>query len=115
MDVEDWPEFYAGWAEAFDVKPEELARLARLIVDYYRRRGLLSHELLQRRWDAKDPEVRRGLVHTYDQYRPQALVMEGASKSAFCKSWIAKRGQTAAQKISAKGLPNGREIKTSQA
>ena len=58
--VKDWPKFYARWAEVFDVEPEGLARLVRLLVDYYRRRGLLSHELLQRRWDTKDPEVRRG-------------------------------------------------------
>ncbi|MBW2703779.1 MAG: DEAD/DEAH box helicase [Deltaproteobacteria bacterium] len=112
--LEDWPGFYARWAGAFKVEPAALARLVRLVVDYYRRRGLLNHELLQRRWDAKDPEVRKGLVHTYEQYRPQALVIEGASKSSYCKSWMAKRGRTAAQEILAKGLPEGRKIEASR-
>jgi ATP-dependent helicase YprA (DUF1998 family) len=104
------PNFYASWSRRLGVEPDELAALVRLILDYYRRRGVVSDPLMGRRWSDTDIEVRKGLVHTYDQYRPQALVIQQGAPSGFLKGWLAKNGRSAAQEVTRKGLPGGKAL-----
>src|SRR5690606_8579634 len=41
--------------------------------------------------------VRDGIVATAEYYRPEALVLEGASRSTHKKGWLASNGRSAAQ------------------
>jgi hypothetical protein len=54
--------FYEKWSRAFEIEPFELEDTVRLILDYYRRRGILSDPLMRRRWTSRDAEVRKGLI-----------------------------------------------------
>lgn len=107
----DAPGFFAEWSGRLGLSDGELATVVRLIVDYYRRRGLLSHPLLQRMWSYRDSEVRQGLVQTHDQYRPQALVSEKSGQNSFLKGWTARNGRSGAQEILRKSIPGGRKLK----
>jgi hypothetical protein len=93
------------------VDPQGLERLVRLIIDYYRRRGVVSDPLLGRRWTERDDDVRKGLVAVSDQYRPQALVFSKKQESGrgLLKGWTARNGRSGAQEIFRKGLPGGAE------
>ena len=108
---EDAPGFYGEWAGRLGLAPAELASVVRLVVDYYRRRGLLSHPLMQRMWSYRDSEVRQGLVQTHDQYRPQALVSEKSGQNSFLKGWTARNGRSGAQEILRKSIPGGKKLK----
>ncbi|MBI5491117.1 MAG: DUF1998 domain-containing protein [Deltaproteobacteria bacterium] len=112
IDVGEMDAFYGRWAPKLRVQPEELQRLVRLILDYYRRRGVVSDPLLRRRWNDRDLEVRRGLVAVSDQYRPQALVFskKKADDTGSLKGWTAKNGRSGAQEIFRKGVPGGAEL-----
>ncbi|NMC72417.1 MAG: DEAD/DEAH box helicase [Myxococcales bacterium] len=112
IDVAEMDGFYGRWAPKLRVRPEELQRLVRLILDYYRRRGVVSDPLLRRRWNDRDLEVRKGLVAVSDQYRPQALVFSKSRDdgAGMLKAWTAKNGRSGAQEIFRKGVPGGAEM-----
>jgi ATP-dependent helicase YprA (DUF1998 family) len=111
--VSDAPRFFTAWAERLDVTTEGVSALVRLILDYYRRRGLVSDPLLARRWTDRDVEVRKGLVSTHDQYRPHALVFSKERDSGFTMGWTARNGRSGPQEIFRKGIPGGDEIASS--
>jgi len=69
------PRLYSKWAKRLGTNAAGVSDVVRLILDYYRRRGMVSDPLMGRRWTSQDPEVRKRLVHTHEQYRPQALVI----------------------------------------
>ncbi|MBW2257578.1 MAG: DUF1998 domain-containing protein, partial [Deltaproteobacteria bacterium] len=52
-----------------------------------------------------------GLVHTHEHYRPQALVLEGSSRSGYVRNWLARNGRSAAQSIVRACVPHGRKLK----
>ncbi len=108
--VDDAPSFYETWASELKVEPGELADLVRLILDYYRRRGIVSDPLMQRLWTDRDSEVRRGLVAVSDRYRPQTLVQTKTTKSSSLKGWTANNGRSGAQEIVRKGIPGGADL-----
>ncbi|MBW2257584.1 MAG: DEAD/DEAH box helicase, partial [Deltaproteobacteria bacterium] len=97
IEPEDAPRICEQWSGRLHVTPTELARVVRLILDYYRRRGMVSDPLLGRQWGDADPPVYKGLVHTHEHYRPQALVLEGSSRSGYVRNWLARNGRSAAQ------------------
>jgi len=111
IEVPEMREFYDRWAPRLRVDAAGLQRLVRLIIDYYRRRGVVSDPLLGRRWSERDDEVRKGLVAVSDQYRPQALVFSKKQESdrGLLKGWTARNGRSGAQEIFRKGLPGGAE------
>lgn len=108
--VADAPRFYETWAGELKVDPQGLADVVRLVLDYYRRRGIVSDTLLQRLWTDRDSEVRRGLVAVNDRYRPQALVLAKKMDSGSLKGWLAPNGRSGAQEIARKGLPGGADL-----
>ncbi len=112
MDVNDAPQLFKTWASRFGVDPQGLANIVRLIVDYYRRRGVLSDSLMTRKWSDRDLEVREGLVSTFDEYRPQALVVSKVEQSSYTKGFTAKNGRSGAQEIFRKGMPSDRSVAT---
>lgn len=97
LEVETDPEFFTYWADTLGCTPQQAVDLTRLLLDHYRRRGLLSDPLLARYWSYNDKEVRDGIVATAEYYRPEALVLEGASRSTHKKGWLASNGRSAAQ------------------
>ncbi|MBN1947324.1 MAG: DEAD/DEAH box helicase [Bradymonadales bacterium] len=107
---DDAPLFYAEWAGRLGTTEEGLEHLVRLVLDYYRRRGVVSDPLLCRKWSDRDLEVRKGLVTTYDQYRPQALVFAKDSRASYTRGWIARNGRSGAQDIFRRGIPGGDEV-----
>ena len=110
VEAADAPMFHRKWAKSFGVKPQEVEAAVRLMLDYYRRRGLVSDPLLGRKWNDRDTEVRKGLVAVYEQYRPQALVFEKTTKSSYTKGWVARNGRSGAQDIVRKSFPQGAEL-----
>ena len=108
--LDDAPRFYERWSDQFKVEPGELQRLVRLVLDYYRRRGIVSDPLMRRKWSDRDAEVRKGLVLVHDQYRPQALVVTKEGRSGYTKGLVAKNGRSGAQAIFRKGLPGGVDV-----
>lgn len=107
IEVADAPIFFKKWSEDLDISQQELSNLVRLILDYYRRRGIVSDPLLRRKWSDRDVEVRKGLVSTFEQYRPQALVFAKDGKSSYTKALVARNGRSGAQEILKKGIPGG--------
>ncbi|MFW5739161.1 MAG: helicase-related protein, partial [Myxococcota bacterium] len=99
IEAQDAPVFHRTWAKTFGVKQQDVQAAVRLILDYYRRRGVLSDPLLGRHWNDRDTEVRKGLVATFEQYRPQALVFEKGKPSSYTKGWVAGNGRSGAQDI----------------
>lgn len=106
----DLPGFYETWTQKLGIESGELENLIRLILDYYRRRGMVSDPLMQRRWSDMDREVRQGIVHTHAQYRPQALVFEKKG-GAYTKGFVARNGRSSAQVMVKKAVP--RELDSS--
>lgn len=96
LNVDIDPEFFAEWANLFGCTPEGVVKIARLLLDHYRQRGVFSEPLLARYWSPQDPEVRKGLVATADYYRPLALVRVG-QRHGNTKAWLASNGRSAAQ------------------
>lgn len=93
------PDWWQKWATLFGLQPEELVNVVHLLLDYYRRRGLLSDALLARYWSYQDKEYRQGWVQTADFYRPKALVQVKGDKGGFVMSWLASNGRSGAQTI----------------
>jgi hypothetical protein len=110
LTVEMDPDFFEHWATVFDCPAEQVVNLTRLLLDHYRRRGLLSDPLLSRYWSPMDREVREGLVATADYYRPEALVREGASSSPYKKGWLAPNGRSAAQVMVKNAVPRSQDL-----
>jgi hypothetical protein len=95
---------FIQWAERFSITPTEILNVVQVLLDTYRRRGMLSDDLLARWWDDKDREVHRGWINVPDFYRPKALVLEKVSRNPSLVSWIASNGRATAQLIVQKAL-----------
>ncbi|MBN1888258.1 MAG: DEAD/DEAH box helicase [Thermoflexales bacterium] len=92
--------FFEHWAILLKISPQECLDLAHVLLDYYRRRGLLSDPLLCRYWTPQDPEVRKGLVWAADYARPKALTLLPAGRrSGFVMGWLASNGRSGPQTI----------------
>ncbi len=109
LDADADREFFGRWAEAFSIEPDEVVAVVRTLLDYYRRRGALSDELLQRAWTIRDEEVYRGLISVGDWWRPTVLTLATSAQGVDAKKLLASRGQTAAQHIVTKGVRDGDE------
>lgn len=90
---------FVDWAERFGTTPEAVLACVQTLLDTYRRKGVLSDELLARWWSNQDQEVYKGWVNVPDFYRPQALVLEKPSRHQALIGWIASNGRSAAQLI----------------
>ena len=110
IEVSDAPQLFETWGKKLGVNAQGIADVVRLIIDYYRRRGVVSDPLMCRKWSDRDLEVRDGLVSTFDEYRPQALVISKPEKSSYTKGFTAKNGRSGAQEIFRKGIPNGTNV-----
>ncbi|MBU1238849.1 DUF1998 domain-containing protein [Myxococcota bacterium] len=86
--VNDWPEFYSAWSKVLGHSPEEVAAVVRLILDYFRRRGVLSDELLSKKWGKRDDEVRKGIIRVYDHYYPKGLLKQSLGSSSFHAAFV---------------------------
>lgn len=104
LSMEANPRYFMEWAQKLGVAPENLLNLTTVILDYYRRRGVVSDSLLQRLWTNKDVEVRKGLIVTSQHYRPRVLVPETLGKKDFTLSWVAPNHRSSAQEITRKAL-----------
>lgn len=109
LDTDADREFFDHWAQAFGLEPEEVVAIVRTLLDYYRRRGALSDDLLQRAWTIRDEEVYDGLIVVGDWWRPTVLTLATDAQGVDAKKLLASRGQTAAQHIVAKGVRDGGE------
>jgi rubrerythrin len=103
------PAFFEKWAAIFGLEPQEVADILHVLLDYYRRRGLLSEPLLARAWSSQDSEVRKGLITTNDYYRPKALSLQKGSGSSgsFAMYWLAANGRSGPQTIVEKAVRQG--------
>lgn len=101
------PAFFKEWADVFGLTPQECADLIRVLLDYYRRRGLVSDPLLSRYWSYQDIEVRKGLVTTADYYRPKTLTLQKTAGSRDALSWLASNGRSCPQTILDKAIRKG--------
>jgi len=96
-------QFFIEWAVRMGTTPEGIRDCVLTLLDTFRRRGMLSDELLARWWSAQDTEVYSDLVTVPDFYRPQALTLQ-PNKSQFLKSLLGSNGQSAAQLIAEKAF-----------
>ncbi|MCD6359535.1 MAG: DUF1998 domain-containing protein [Armatimonadetes bacterium] len=101
------PDFFGRWAERFGIEPDDVVAIVQLVLDNYRRRGALSHELLQHRWSNRDPEVHRGLISAGDWWRPAVITLGKVETHINARGLLADKGQTAAQHIVHKGVLRG--------
>ncbi|MEE8586098.1 MAG: DEAD/DEAH box helicase, partial [Acidobacteriota bacterium] len=105
LGAEDAPDFYRQWVRRLGLSSAHLEGLLRLFADLLRRRGLVAHTLLSRQWSYSDYEVRKGLIRVYERYRPLALVRRSARQSSYTRTWMARRGYSAIQALTAQALP----------
>ena len=108
LDLAADPAFFEQWAARFGIESADVVAIVHLLLDYYRRRGLLSDSLLARYWSYQDIEYRKGLIATADYYRPKALVFEKGENSPFAVSWRAGNGRSGAQTIVEKNIVRGK-------
>lgn len=101
----DW---FANWSNELEIEPEQLADLLHVMLDYYRRRSVLSDRLLKRRWSYRDFEVRNGLVSADEYFRPYALVNTTVEKDTYLKKWTATNGRGAMQVMLSQCLPESK-------
>lgn len=111
LDSTKTPQFLTKWGARLEVEPQALMDTIALILDYYRRRGVISDGLLKRMWTDRDHEVRKGLIQVPDHYRPTALALAGVKRNSFVKNWIATNGRSGAQEILRKSIPNGAKLR----
>lgn len=97
LELDADPEWFARWARELEIDPESVVDLLRTLLDYYRRRGVVSDPLLGRRWSYRDYEVRKGLVNVPEYFRPQALINVPVENTTYVKSWLAENGRAATQ------------------
>ncbi len=90
---------FVQWAERFSTTPDAVIACVQTLLDTYRRRGMLSDDLLARWWSPQDQEVYRGWVNVPEFYKPKALVLEKQSRSGSLVGWIASNGRAAGQLI----------------
>ncbi|MCK6580970.1 MAG: DEAD/DEAH box helicase [Anaerolineae bacterium] len=96
--------FFQQWADELGVSPEAVVNVTQLLLDVFRRRGMLSDELLSRWWDNKFPEVFKGIINVPEYYRPSALVLQNVARNGSLKGWRAQNGRSLAQVVTEKSL-----------
>lgn len=108
LEIETDHDFFSHWANIFGVQPEDVLKMVRLILDYYRRKGTISHPLFQRCWGYQDKEVRKGIIQVQDYWFPQVLVLHSLAQSDSSKRFtcglIAPNGRSGAQLIISKAV-----------
>jgi len=90
---------FVEWAGRFSTTPDAVVACVQTLLDTYRRRGMLSDELLARWWSEQDQEVYKGWVNVPDFYKPKSLVLEKQSRHDSLVGWIASNGRAGAQLI----------------
>ena len=103
------PTFFRKWAKSFGLSEEQIVHIVRLLLDCYRRQGMVSDPLLARQWSIQDIEVRKGLVLVGDRYYPKALAEEKTEKSGYLKAWRAGNHRSAAQVILLRAVPGAED------
>lgn len=112
LEVDSDRPFFEQWGKIFGIDPQSVLNLVKVLLDYYRRRGVLSDPLLQRRWGYTDKEVRDGLIIPPEHFRPQVIVPESIGDTKvkhYVKVWRSKRGISPAQQIVKKSILRGEE------
>ncbi|MFH1532056.1 MAG: DEAD/DEAH box helicase [Pseudomonadota bacterium] len=104
------PEFFQKWARTFDLTEQQVVDIVRLMLDCYRRQGMVSDPLLSRLWSSRDNEVRKGLVLVSDTYYPRAVAEEKSEKSSYLKAWRAGNHRSAAQVILQRAVPGASDV-----
>jgi len=75
LDDDDFQTLYKKWADIFGVTPEGVRDTTRLILDYIRRKNVISDNLLRTQWFYTDREVREGIVSAENIY-PRVISYE---------------------------------------
>jgi len=108
------PEFWSEWTSRFGVDAAGLTALVRLVLDNYRRHGMVSDPLLCHEWTWRDNDVRKGLLQVPEKFYPMALALErtgvGEKGESRIKYVLAGSGMTTAQEIVRKGIPDGGHV-----
>lgn len=104
LDQEADPQFFDRWAEVFGLSRLELLDAVRLLLDYYRRRGILSDGLLAHWWGYRDPEVRRGIIEVPDHWAPAALNLRKPGHGQIVKGVLSDNGRSGAQLLLGKAV-----------
>ncbi len=102
LEVDADPSFFERWAEVFGVAPQELVDTVALILDYYRRRGTLSDDLMTHWWGYQDKDVRDGIIQVHDHWAPTTLNLHKPAEGSITKGLIASNGRSAAEMIMGK-------------
>ncbi|MDO9537689.1 MAG: helicase-related protein, partial [Thermoplasmata archaeon] len=105
-------EFITTWAGAFHLSPQEIINIIRVLLDYYRRRGLINEPLLTKEWTSNDKEVFTGLISVAEHYAPRALLATGISDQTIRKyklTWQSEKGQAGAQQVVNKIITKGND------
>jgi hypothetical protein len=90
---------FVEWAGRFSTTPDAVVACVQTLLDTYRRRDMLSDELLARWWSEQDQEVYKGWVNVPDFYKPKSLVLEKQSRHDSLVGWIASNGRSGAPLI----------------
>lgn len=99
LTVEADRDFFERWGATFAIEPHELVDTVRLILDYYRRRGALSDELMTHWWRYADPDVRQGVIQAHEHWAPTAVSLRRAGQGTITKALIATNGRASAELI----------------
>lgn len=102
-------DFFGRWAESFGIEPSDVVNITRTLLDYYRRRGILSDGLMQHWWAWRDPEVRSGLISVDEWWRPSVLTLHKVEAPVTTKNLLARSGVTAAGHIVSKSIRQGED------
>ena len=96
------------WAPRLGVTREELLGFVELILDGFRLQHAVSHAMLGRLWNDRDPEVRQGIVNVPDHFRPKLLVPQNPSdprQAAYCIPFTSNRASSGVQRFLARSFP----------
>lgn len=107
LDDEDLQILYKKWGEIFGVQPDGIKDTTRLILDYIRRKNVISDNLMRTQWFYTDREVREGIVSAENIY-PRVISYEKISDPQLSKyysiTYVASNLRSGAQVIVKKAI-----------
>jgi ATP-dependent helicase YprA (DUF1998 family) len=106
------PDSLAGltrrWSGRLGVSGAELADAIALVLDTFRLQHAVSHPMLGRLWNDRDPEVRQGIVNVPDHFRPRLLVPKNpsdAKQATYCMPFVGSKTTSGVQRFLARCFP----------
>ncbi len=105
-------DFIKRWAVEFGLKEQELVNTVQIILDYYRRRGILSDPLLQRHWKNTDREVWRGIITPSEYQFPHVLMINKGrddSSQKYVRGLLSSNNRSSSQVIMKKAVKQNSE------